>query len=191
MFMNKEAMLKLKGIHLAPYIQLATALIGMPRNCGGNMFRHQMDTLGILIDYGYTDSVLLKASVIHDLLEDIPSQDVNQILSIDFESYEVYKLVLEVSCRETETKGEFLTRVRQTGSHNAKVLKCADRISNMISLGLVMDAEFVKRYIEETAQYVFPIALETNLDMLRELTDLVASRTELLNRLSCMADPVR
>ena len=155
------------------------------------MFRHQMDTLGILIDYGYTDSVLLKASVIHDLLEDIPSQDVNQILSIDFESYEVYKLVLEVSCRETETKGEFLTRVRQTGSHNAKVLKCADRISNMISLGLVMDAEFVKRYIEETAQYVFPIALETNLDMLRELTDLVASRTELLNRLSCMADPVR
>ncbi len=188
MFMNKEEMLKLKGIHLAPYIQLATALIGKPRNCGGNMFRHQMDTLGILIDYGYSDSILLKASVIHDLLEDIPTQDVNQILSIDSESYEVYKLVLEVSRRSTETKAEFLGRVRRTGSQNAKVLKCADRISNMISLGLVMDVDFVKRYIEETAQYIFPLALETNLDMLRELTDLVSSRTELLNRFSCMEE---
>ena len=184
--MNQEDMLKLKSIHLAPYIQLATALIGKPRNCGGNMFRHQIDTFGILVDYGYSDSVLLKASVIHDLLEDIPEQDVNQILSIDTESYEVYLLVTEVSRKPTERKVEFLDRIRRTGSYNARVLKCADRISNMISLGLVMDIDFVKRYTEETSRYILPIAMETNQDMLRELTDLVSSRTGLYNRVSCL-----
>ena len=67
---NKEAQ-ELKNIVLAPYMQLATGLIGKARHAGGNMFRHQMDTLAILIDYGYIDSVLLKASVVHDTVEDI------------------------------------------------------------------------------------------------------------------------
>ena len=77
MEMEKQAMLQLKGIYLAPYIQLATALVGKSRHAGGNMFRHQIDTLGILIDYGYIDCVLLKASVIHDLIEDVRSDFFN------------------------------------------------------------------------------------------------------------------
>lgn len=43
-------------------MQIATYLIGKEREGGGNMFRHQVDTMGILIDYGYTDSVLLKTA---------------------------------------------------------------------------------------------------------------------------------
>ena len=82
MEMEKQAMLQLKGIYLAPYIQLATALVGKSRHAGGNMFRHQIDTLGILIDYGYIDSVLLKASVIHDLIEDVPGYNHNLILKL-------------------------------------------------------------------------------------------------------------
>jgi len=31
------------------------------------MFRHQMSTMAILLDYKIDDAVLLKASVIHDL----------------------------------------------------------------------------------------------------------------------------
>ena len=77
--MNTQAMLQLKSIYLAPYLQLATVLIGKSRYAGGNMFRHQIDTMGILIDYGYIDSVLLKASVIHDLVEDVPGFDPNLI----------------------------------------------------------------------------------------------------------------
>ena len=46
---------------LAPYLIKATALIGISRKCGGNQFRHQFATLGILIDYKYEDSILLKA----------------------------------------------------------------------------------------------------------------------------------
>jgi len=173
-------MLVLKGIYLAPYMQLATALIGKQRHAGGNMFRHQIDTMGILIDYGYIDSVLLKASVIHDLVEDIPEFNRNEILEIDSESGQVYDLVMEVTKQEGQIKSDYLKRIIERGSHKAKVLKCADRISNMISLGFVTDPAFIERYCEETELYLLPIALEVNFDMYSELIQLVISRRQYL-----------
>jgi len=174
--MTTDEMLILKSTFLAPYMQLATALIGKTREGGGNMFRHQIDTMAILIDYGYINSVLLKASIVHDLIEDVPDFNRNLLLSIDFESPAVYDLVMEVSRFPEETKPEFLTRVLTTGSHNAKVLKVADRISNMISLGFVINTEFVHRYTEETERYIFPIAEQVDKAMLSELKTLVESR---------------
>ena len=178
--MNTQDMLVLKGIYLAPYMQLATALIGKERHAGGNMFRHQIDTMGTLIDYGYIDSVLLKAAVIHDVLEDIPDFNRNQILEIDSESGQVYDLVMEVTKLEEQSKPDYLKRIIQKGSHKAKVLKCADRISNMISLGFVTDPGFIERYCDETELYIFPIALEVNFDMYQELIQLVISRRQYL-----------
>jgi (p)ppGpp synthase/HD superfamily hydrolase len=178
--MKEPDMLRLKGMQLAPYIQLATALIGKRRQGGGNMFRHQIDTMGILIDFGYIDSVLLKASVIHDLVEDVDDLDPDDILQIDGESAAVYRLVLEVTRRPVETKEDFLVRIFRFGSDQAKVLKSADRISNMISLGYVSDIEFVRRYVEETEKYIYPIAQAVNADMLAELRSLVESRRALI-----------
>jgi (p)ppGpp synthase/HD superfamily hydrolase len=180
--MDEGSMLKLKDMHLAPYIQLATSLIGTRRRSGGNMFRHQIDTMAILMDYGYIDSVLLKASVIHDLLEDVPEMDRDAILSIDSESAGVYTLVLEVTRRPIENKIDFLSRIRDFGSMRAKVLKSADRISNMISLGYVTDVAFIQRYTDETENYVFPIAKIADSRMLSELEELVATRREYLAR---------
>jgi len=179
--MNKEQMLQLSGLHLAPYIQLATILIGKPREGGGNMFRHQLDTMSILLDYKYIDSVLLKASLVHDVLEDIPDFNHDVLLSIDLDSQAVYDLVMEVSRRSYESKPDFLTRIREKGSRYAKILKVADRISNMISLGFVNNLEFVERYIIETEKYLIPIAAEVEQNMLTELNDLVASRRKYLN----------
>jgi len=178
--MNTQEMLVLKGIYLAPYMQLATALIGKQRHAGGNMFRHQIDTMGILLDYGYIDSIILKASVIHDVIEDIPDFNRNQILEIDSESGQVYDLVMEVTKQEGQLKSDYLKRIIERGSHKAKVLKCADRISNMISLGFVTDPECIERYCEETELYVFPIALEVNFEMYQELIQLVISRRQYL-----------
>ncbi len=178
--MNTQEMLVLKGIYLAPYMQIATALIGKQRHAGGNMFRHQIDTMGILLDYGYIDSVLLKASVIHDVIEDIPDFNRNQILEIDSESGQVYDLVMEVTKLEGQLKSDYLKRIIEKGSHRAKVLKCADRISNMISLGFVTDPSFIERYCEETELYLFPIALEVNFEMYQELIRLVISRRQYL-----------
>lgn len=178
--MNTQEMLVLKGIYLAPYMQIATALIGKQRHAGGNMFRHQIDTMGILLDYGYIDSVLLKASVIHDVVEDLPDFDRNQILEVDSESGQVYDLVMEVTKQEGQVKSDYLKRIIEKGSHRAKVLKCADRISNMISLGFVTDPAFIERYCEETELYIFPIALEVNFEMYQELIRLVISRRQYL-----------
>jgi hypothetical protein len=62
----------LRNLTLAPYIVKAMALIGVKRRGGSNMFRHQLNTLAILLDYKIIDPVLLKAAVIHDLFEDAP-----------------------------------------------------------------------------------------------------------------------
>ena len=57
--MNAEFQKALEGITLAPYIVKASALIGIRRRGGSNMFRHQMSTLAILLDYKFIDPVLL------------------------------------------------------------------------------------------------------------------------------------
>ena len=178
--MNTEAMLQLKSIYLAPYLQLATALIGKSRHAGGNMFRHQIDTMGVLIDYGYIDSVLLKASVIHDLIEDVADFDRKRILEIDSESQEVYNLVLEVTKKEGQLKSDYLRGIIEHGSPKAKILKCADRISNMISLGFVTDPAFIERYCDETEYFILPIALAVDYNMYQELISLIITRRRYL-----------
>ncbi|MCL1929276.1 MAG: hypothetical protein FWG07_10865 [Treponema sp.] len=179
--MTSHEMMLLKGTYLAPYMQLATLLIGKTREGGGNMFRHQFDTMATLVDYNYIESVLLKASLVHDVIEDVPEFNHNLLLSIDFESPAVYDLILQVTRNPGETKAEFLTRIKESGSKNAKILKCADRISNMIALGFVINTEFISRYTDETVKFIFPIAEEVDKNMLHELESLVSSRRKYLS----------
>lgn len=170
----------LNQVHLTPYLEVASALIGKKRHAGGNMFRHQVDTMAILIDYGYIDSVLLKASLVHDVIEDIPNFDESKLLDIEPEAKDVYKLVLEVTKQEGQSKEDFLRRIAWEGSEKAKILKCADRISNMIALGYVTDSEFIARYCEETECFIFPIAMMVNDDMYEELLYLTRTRSKYL-----------
>ena len=104
--MKAEEMQLLSDMHLAPFMQLATGLIGKARHAGGNMFRHQMDTLAILIDYGYIDSVLLKASVVHDTVEDIPDFDRKDAILSGVESRTSSPIrILRDEYYESEIKG--------------------------------------------------------------------------------------
>ena len=173
----------LTRITLAPYIVKAMALIGVRRRAGSNMFRHQISTLGILLDYKTVDSVLLKASVIHDLFEDAPNMPgvtEQEITQIDAEGPAVFALVMEVTIRVVagvrEPKTEYLRRIILEGSARAKRLKLADRISNLTALGFVNDLAFVKRYLRETRDCILPHAEQVDPNMFRELSDLVASR---------------
>jgi GTP pyrophosphokinase len=178
----------LSRITLAPYISKATALIGVRRRGGSNMFRHQISTMGILLDYGIVDPVLLKAAVIHDLFEDaagLPGVTEADITAIDADGPAVYDLVMEVTLRTVngapEPKAGYLERVMRHGSANAKVLKLADRISNLTALGFVHDQAFVRRYIDETKALILPHAEAVNANMFRELSDLVSNREFWLN----------
>ena len=174
-------------ITLAPYIVKAMALIGVQRRAGSNMFRHQIGTMAILLDYKIADPVLLKASVIHDLFEDAPGMpgvSREEITRIDEDGPGVYELVMEVTIRTVdgvrEPKAEYLLRVMQTGSTRARILKLADRISNITALGFVHDVAFVKKYLRETKACILPHAAQVNPDMFRELSDLVENRERFL-----------
>jgi len=171
----------LARITMAPYIVKGMALIGVRRRAGSNMFRHQISTLGILLDYKVIDPVLLKASVIHDLFEDAPTMPgvtQSEITRIDSDGQAVYDLVMEVTIRSVngvrEPKREYLRRIMQEGSARAKKLKLADRISNLTSLGYLNDVAFVKRYLAETRDCILPYAKDVDPNMFRELSDLVA-----------------
>ena len=185
----------LADVTMAPYIVKAMALIGVRRRAGSNMFRHQIATMGILIDYKIVDPILLKASVIHDLFEDaegLPGVTKDEITSIDSDGPAVCDLVLELTRRRIdgvpEEKPGFLLRVMQTGSSRAKTLKLADRISNLTALGYVHEVPFIRRYVAETRAYILPYAEAVNPDMFRELKDLVDSREHLLTLIA--AEPV-
>jgi (p)ppGpp synthase/HD superfamily hydrolase len=175
----------LKSLVLAPYILKATALIGVSRKVGGNQFRHSFSTLGILLDYKYfSDSILLKASLLHDLLEDLPETQVEEIRYIDGDASQVVDLVLEVTRRPDETKPEYLQRVLEKGSMKAKILKCADRISNLTDLHRDTHPDHkISDYLLQTEQYVLPMAQQVNADMVIELTDLVAKRRKIIQRM--------
>jgi GTP pyrophosphokinase len=168
---------QLVNMVIAPYMQKATALRGVRRHVGGNQFRHALGTFAILLDYHYVDPVLLKASVIHDLIEDVKCTSYDEIRSVDSDGQQVLELVLEVTRRRTESKDDFLLRILDEGSDNAKILKCADRISNLTDLHPdIFDKEFIKRYIAETRKYVLPMAEQVNPNMLFELKDLISRR---------------
>lgn len=165
---------------LNAYLPYSLKLATKPRRGGGNMFRHQIETLAILLEYGYTDPVLLKASVIHDLVEDgkkVGFQAFDEIITVDKDGPAVLALVEEVSQHKTdgvkEHKGEFLLRVMLESSEKAKILKLADRISNISALLLSGDPEFIKNYIAETEQYILPSAEAVNPAMTLELKNRI------------------
>jgi GTP pyrophosphokinase len=174
----------LRTLTLAPYLVKATALIGNTRQVGGNQFRHAFATLGILLDYKYfSNSVLLKAALVHDLFEDIPLTDRAVLIDLDEDGDAVTQLVLEVTKRSSESKANYLKRVLEKGSFNAKTLKVADRISNLTDLNRsIFSRSKIIRYLDETEAYVIPMAREVNDDMVTELSDLIKSRRLMVSR---------
>jgi predicted outer membrane protein len=84
---------------------------------------------------------------------------------------------LEVTRRKPETKEDFLKRILFEGSDSAKVLKIADRISNLTDLHPdIFDKEYIKNMIADTKKWVIPMAEKVNQDMLFELQDLLRRR---------------
>jgi len=171
----------LEKMVLAPYVQKSTALRGKYRYVGGNQFRHALSTFAILLDYHYMDPVLLKASIIHDIFEDVKCVSPEEIINLDSDGQAVYDLVMEVTRQKGETKDEFLSRVLEKGSTYAKILKCADRISNLTDLHRDTHSDQkISEYLDQTEQFVIPMARKVNADMVVELTDLVEKRRGIL-----------
>jgi len=174
---------KIRNLVLAPWIIKATALIGEQRNVGGNQFRHVMATMSILMDYKlFEESVLLKAAIIHDLLEDIPSTDEKELRTLDSEANQVMDLVLEVTRPRGMSKVNFLKGIMEAGSRNAKLLKVADRISNLTDLHIDHYRKSkMADYLDQSEKYILPMAKEVNPNMAIELRDLISKRRKQMN----------
>ena len=90
----------------------------------------------------------------------------DEIVRLDPDGPAVYALVMEVTIRVVgevrEPKSEYLLRIMQRGSPRARVLKFADRISNLTALGFVHDVAFVRKYLDETRRYILPYAEQVN-----------------------------
>lgn len=170
-----------------PYIELARHLAKKQRRGFGNMFRHQVETFGILLEFGYDHPVLLKAALIHDLFEDghkVGFTHFEEIITTDRDGQEVFDLVTELSIRVEkgveEPKSVFLKRIMESGTKQARLLKLADRLSNINTLFATNDHVFIKRYISETREFIMPYAhkidkriaseLDNNLNRLEVMT---------------------
>jgi GTP pyrophosphokinase len=71
------------------------------------------------------------------------------------------------------------------GSDRAKILKCADRISNLTDLHRDTHPDHkISDYLDQTEQFILPMAHQVNPDMVIELTDLVAKRRKIIQRMA-------
>jgi (p)ppGpp synthase/HD superfamily hydrolase len=92
-------------------------------------------------------------------------------------------LVLEVTRRKDEEKQDYLKRVLEQGSINAKLLKLADRINNLTDLNSdIYEIEKITEYLDQTEKYVLPMAIAVNDNMYRELSDLIAKRRLMVSK---------
>jgi (p)ppGpp synthase/HD superfamily hydrolase len=164
--------------NLWPYFELSRHLIKKERKGFGNMFRHQVETFAILIEFGYDDPVLLKASLIHDLFEDghqVGFTAFDTVLTTDEDGKKVYDLVQELSIRiinnEEEPKATFLERIMRKGSQRARLLKLADRLANINTLLATRDTDFINRYLIETKNHIMPYADRIEKNIAKELKE--------------------
>jgi GTP pyrophosphokinase len=157
--MENQEMHALRHMELAPWIQKATALIEHHRKVGGNQFRHCLATMTILLDYHFIDSVLLKAAIVHDLLEDSNKVTEKELAEIDPDGPAVLKVVKQLSRNKLlQSKHEYLDNLLRNGSAEARIVKLADRISNLTDLHLfVFSKQDAQAYIEQTEQYILPM----------------------------------
>ena len=188
--MDNKEMYNLAGMVLAPWVQKASALVGVRRQVGGNQFRHSMAAMTILIDYHFVDSIILKASIIHDLLEDFSAVDMDELRKVDADGDKVLALVLELTRDpKKETKKEYLERLIYQSSPQAKIIKLADRISNLTDLHIfVFPKEKTENYLNQTEELIYPMIeelLKSNMaddqikmvkEMRKEIKDLVFLR---------------
>jgi GTP pyrophosphokinase len=118
---------------------------------------------------------------VHDLFEDIPSTDRSILRYLDADGEKVTQLVLEMTKNENETKANYLKRILENGSENAKILKVADRISNLTDINRSIFSDYkISQYLDETEEYVLPMAQQVNQDMVLELTDLIKKRRSMI-----------
>ncbi len=136
------------------------------RDNGESLISHERSMIGIADFIGVNDYRVYIAIFLHDMHEDYPRLWSIQRIFEDYGEY-VAKLVDALS---KPIKDEFITdeeydekifyKVR-SGGYWAMVIKCIDRLHNMITL--YGSKEKVARKANQTVKYVLPLSIDCNI----------------------------
>jgi len=151
---------------------------------GGPYIIHPLRVaISIIEELGYgEDSDLVKAALLHDTLEDAPSDPA----SLHQFGETVMGLVQTLTRAGDEKRGpegdqvdsSYLARIRQAGEQ-AVALKLADKIDNMRDAVQHPQPEKRRLYVRETLQVYLPLARSlTNLDLAATLVKLLRQAVE-------------
>jgi (p)ppGpp synthase/HD superfamily hydrolase len=143
------------------------------RNDGEQYFWHISRVARIIVrELGYLNADVISAALLHDVLED--SDIINaEVIKFNFSPYISY--IVEVLTKNIHLTGtlrekedtEYIERLRFS-SLDCKIVKFAERLDNYRCLEFGVKRNPF-RYIEETEQHYYPMALQEQNEMLTRI----------------------
>lgn len=145
--------------------------LGQYRKHGENYIVHPLRVVEILREKGIEDEEVLMAGLFHDLLEDTDASE-EEILS--YGSPRVLELVRLLSKEKAFVMEEYIDRIYR--DEDARLIKLADRLSNLEDSFRLRNLKFLERYIKDTEdnfekmckETVFEEELRRSLESLKE-----------------------
>ena len=129
---------------------------GQYRKGGAEYLVHPLRVCAYLAALGFNDDVLLSASLLHDVIEDVEAvrNDPQSLVN----NYGISQEIVDLVCRLTKTKIT-PTEVYYKGvseDWRALMIKLSDRCNNVSTLDC-FTYEKMRAYIEETKNFVLPL----------------------------------
>lgn len=147
------------------------------RETGERYFEHlRAVALILLVHLRVKDHELIVAAFLHDIVEDCPSWTTSRVQA-EF-GYDVALLVEWVTKPPTsklcpkDIRNSIYNEHLLSSPRNVAMLKLADRLHNMITIGGCPKNKILRK-VEETKRYYFPLA-EKHCVLIHELEDAIA-----------------
>jgi guanosine-3',5'-bis(diphosphate) 3'-pyrophosphohydrolase len=131
------------------------------RPAGEPYVEHLLEAVSVLVEVGTTDVDILRAAVLHDVVEDTDCSlaDVRERFGVrvaDLVDWVTKPAPAEGQTRE-EVRAAYLTRLRGAPD-DALLVKLADRLSNVQRLDTHPRPEKHRSYYQETVRWIVPLA---------------------------------
>jgi len=131
---------------------------GYTRLNGTDFYFHLVDVTQKLLNAGVRDEHIITASLLHDLVEDVPSYSIEDIKELFNEevAYMVELVTKEEGVNYKNNPEELAKYLDRISQHvGASLIKCSDRVHNF---GTLLEASTEKQYEKaiETETYFFP-----------------------------------
>lgn len=129
------------------------------RRTGGRYFEHPKQVAKILLELGVRDPVIIAAALLHDFLEDTYALDEWGFGRLFGER--ALRIVRLATCKGIE-KAEYFAHLADADEPGVWLVKCSDRLHNLITLECGNDEHGRRKRAEqvaETREYVLPLAV--------------------------------